>query len=382
MEHLSEQQINLILNGSVGGVEMKNALLHIETCVICQEKMPKLAKSDLLGIILNKPLLVKESLSEITQTSKPIFWNWQSAFVKTSFAGILLLIFGSLVFWFFKTDKEIEIVKNPNNSVIPTQINNSNNDLNSNTNSVFANNSIPNENIQTVQQNTILSNKVKNSVTPKPTETPREIVPNLNLPNNDELAINLEKYPKSLVGLESPNVQIRGNNNNQNKFFVRYPIGEVIGETQPVLLWNPIENSDSYIVTVYDENYNEVYSKEVNGTSVRIETPLKRGEKYQWQVKTKLKNAENTTLTTSPSIFRIAKTETVNKVDKIKVDNSAKFKKVEYFYKEGLLTEAEKILNEILKKNPKDKLAIKYLQQIKSVRNKTQKPPTETKPAQ
>ncbi|MCU0239382.1 MAG: DUF928 domain-containing protein [Pyrinomonadaceae bacterium] len=382
MEHLSEQQINLILNGSVGGVEMKNALLHIETCVICQEKMPKLAKSDLLGIILNKPLLVKESLSEITQTSKPIFWNWQSAFVKTSFAGILLLIFGSLVFWFFKTDKEIEIVKNPNNSVIPTQINNSNNDLNSNTNSVFANNSIPNENIQTVQQNTILSNKVKNSVTPKPTETPREIVPNLNLPNNDELAINLEKYPKSLVGLESPNVQIRGNNNNQNKFFVRYPIGEVIGETQPVLLWNPIENSDSYIVTVYDENYNEVYSKEVNGTSVRIETPLKRGEKYQWQVKTKLKNAENTTLTTSPSIFRIAKTETVNKVDKIKVDNSAKFKKVEYFYKEGLLTEAEKILNEILKKNPKDKLAIKYLQQIKNVRNKTQKPPTETKPAQ
>ena len=199
---------------------------------------------------------------------------------------------------------------------------------------------------------------------------------------NKELALNLEEFPKPLIGLESPKVEIRSSQKRQISFSAVYPVGEVIRENQPILRWNPVKNASLYQVSVYDENYNEVYSKEVAGTSLKIETVLKRGEKFQWQVKAKLNDEKQSKITSLPSIFRVAKDEIAGKIEKIETENSSRWKKVELLFNEGLLSEAEKTLNEILKKSPKDKLAQRYLQKIKSLKKKNQNPPTETKPAQ
>jgi hypothetical protein len=385
MTHLSPKEIQDILNGTKHGTETKDALLHIETCSLCQSKIPALEKNDLFKLINSEPIFLSDSAPVVRDQrlkKSDFFWNWNSGILKVGFAGLLLLAFGGVAVWFFRAGKSAEIVTNPIKKANSTTNVNSN-QFQGNSETVVLNpNSANNQNSTVIAKDDKLPKNVNLLKSVEVPKQEKESGGDQHSSENTELALNLEAFPKPLVGLASPNVQIRGEQESSIKLSAKYPVGEVIREKQPVLRWNPVKNVKSYLVSVYDENYNEVYTKEVTGTTLKVETSLKRGEKFQWQVKANINDEKRTIVTSSPSIFRVAKDDVAGKIERIEPKNNLRWKRVELLFNEGLLSEAEKTLNEILVKDRKNKLAQEYLQKIKALKKKTQNPPTETKPAQ
>jgi hypothetical protein len=390
MTHLSQKQIQNIINGITHGTEAKDALLHVEACSVCQLKMPALGKNDLFELINSEPNFLNESDLAVGDRGLQISgsfwnWNWNSGISKIGFAGLLLAAFAGISFWFLKDSEKAQIVINPTNTTnSPIPVNS--NPVEDNRETVVSNpDREENRNTVEIAKDDKVPTKKQNENLPKIVAVPKqkkEIGIDQNPLENKELALNLDPFPKPLVGLASPNVQIRGNQDKQVRISTKYPVGEVVRENQPVLRWDPVENAKSYQVSIYDENYTEIYTKQVTGANLKVETFLKRGEKFQWQVKANLNDDKQTTVTSSPSIFSVAKDEVAGKIEKIETKSNLRWKKVELLFNEGLLSEAEKTLNEILVKDRKNKLAQKYLQKIKNLKKKTQNPPTETKPAQ
>jgi hypothetical protein len=384
MPHLSEQQIREIINGAARGVELKAALLHVETCFACQSKLPKLEKADFLKMISREPKVLDNqnsewSYSQIQKTEQ--FSNWQSRILKFGFASIVLLLFAGLTVWFFKDVKRTQPLENLINVSNLSVVNDSS--LIANSSDTELSNSATNLKNTTLVaiDNALSTDKDLRKSIHKPLESRKTVIESVPKENN-ELALNLDDFPKPLLGLASPKLQTRGDSEQKTSLSPKYPIAEVIKEVQPILRWSAINNVKSYQVSLYDENYNEIYSKEVKKTSLRIATPLKRGEKFQWQVKANLNDEKLTTITSSPSIFSVANKEVARKIARINEQNSLRWKKIEFLFNEGMLTEAEKTLQKILTKDRRNKAALKYLQKIKSLKIKSQNPPTETKPAQ
>ncbi len=375
MQHLSQKQITEILNGATQDIDLKNILLHVESCTVCQSKIPVLEKRELFNLISREPVFQQDIVRE--NKASLWNWNWQSGILKLGFASALVLIFSGLFYLSFNDKKELLNVQSPTNinTISPTKITNTN--IISEIENISTTNSPENTKTST-NNNEVLPQKQKK------TDSILNIKPQTDISwlDQKELALNLSKIPESLADLESPNVNVRGDQTLKNQLFAKYPKGEVIRENQPVLRWNSVKNATSYLVSVYDENYNELYSKVVTETSFKVENPLKRGEKYQWQVKAITFGVDKSAITLKPTMFRVANDETIKKIDKIATSNGMLWKKLNLQFKEGMISEAEKTLAIILSKNPKDKLAIKFLRRINSLREKTQKPPTETKPAQ
>jgi Domain of Unknown Function (DUF928) len=380
MQHLSQKQFEGLLSGAIKGVELKNALIHAETCSVCQSKIPVLGKNDLLKLVMSDT--VSEKI--IDQKKLGSFWSfgWTVGLPKLGLASVLLIVFGGLAFWTLRTEKSTQIAEKPKEISNSPKANNPENNIN------VVENSDVTDSIESNKTPSLIADE-KNSLREKRPQLERKSasIPakitkandDLDSLENKELARNIEVYPKALNGLESPKIEFRNNDKRQTKLIAKYPVGEVVKESQPILSWNPLKNSTSYLVKVYDEDYNEIYSQEVSGTTIKIGKPLKRGEKYQWQVIANTKDNEDSKIISSPSIFRVANNETIAKLRK---ESKSLWKKANVYFQEGLLFNAEKTFREILKKNPQDKLAIKYLQKIQKLRNTSQKPPTETKPAQ
>jgi hypothetical protein len=389
MSHLSQEQIKDLLNDGAAGVDLTNTLLHFESCSICQAKMPSLSNNDLLGIItketvFNKALPVEKKQSAKINSSS--FWGQRrhSGVLKIGFATLLMLCFGVLAIWFLTGKKERQFVENPTNINSFPPSNPANNGSNSNEEQVGINNSNENQNPTILGKSEKKQGKTADKFKPQSLAKNEAAQPSdssLTRLDKQELAQNLRVAPQSLIGLESPKVIYRNSDIIKNDYSALYPVGEVIGEVQPVLRWKRVKNAASYKIVVYDENYNELFSKDVTQTSLKIEKMLKRGEKYQWQINARIRNGENSTITLPPAIFRVAAREIIGKIKRMNSENNSEWKKANLLFSEGLLSETEKILDNILRKNPQDKFAAGFLQRIKALR-KAQTAPIETKQAQ
>ncbi len=382
MAHLSNKQIKNIFQGNAEGVNLTSALIHVEECSHCRSKIPFLQKTQVMDLILQDPISKKKVELELptTRTTKPdwknSFWNWQNPVFSYSFAALLILLFGGIGFWIFNNNQSTkDVVSLPVNQAVEKPKNEVSNVAE---NTPFENIASQNTNTNQSEENTLPKNR--EIVVPQPTPNKENEI-DINSLDQREMAVNLNKLPPSLADLRSSETILRNENTEKINFSAKYPNGEIIRETQPVFKWSSVKNASSYKVTVYDENLNEIFSKEVSGTNSKVETQLQRGEKYLWQVTANVNdNGKSSTITLPPTTFRIAKTETINQVDKLK--NSSQWKKVNSLFRAGLLVEAEAAVNEILRKNPKDKSALKMLNRIKTIRKNNQRTPTVTKPAQ
>ena len=67
------------------------------------------------------------------------------------------------------------------------------------------------------------------------------------------------------------------------------PIGTTVLTDRPVFAWMPAPGATSYLVAVYDENFEKVLeSPPVSVTEWQPDTPLPRGRIYNWQVTTEI----------------------------------------------------------------------------------------------
>jgi hypothetical protein len=150
------------------------------------------------------------------------------------------------------------------------------------------------------------------------------------------------------------------------------PIGNIIQSDRPTFRWRTLKDAESYVVEVYDANFNKVASSQpTQKTEWTSNAPLKRGAIYQWQV-TAIKDGQEIKSPVRPAPeakFKVLDAARADEIEqaKRKYKNSHLLLGILYA-NAGLLQEAENEFQVLLKQNPKSEAARKLLQKVRQRR--------------
>jgi len=147
------------------------------------------------------------------------------------------------------------------------------------------------------------------------------------------------------------------------------PVRIVSMSNQPIFRWEPYEGATAYVVKIYDSNYKEVAASTTQTlTEWRIPSALRRGETYSWQV-TAIRNGEEIKSPTPPAReaqFRVISNEVYVEIQKAQQRKPNSHLVLGLLYaRAGLLKQAEKEFQLLLKANPNSNVVKDLLAQVK-----------------
>lgn len=176
-----------------------------------------------------------------------------------------------------------------------------------------------------------------------------------------------------LTRLKGEGGSLRGGNGEGRPFLLLSPVGKVVETTSPTFSWSPLAGASSYVVTVVDDQLNEVAkSGPLTKTEWRLRTPLARGSAYSWQV-TALKDGQTITSPVMPApqakfmILDRARSEELRRVRRAAPRYHLGLGVL--YARAGLLDEAEREFRALVKANPRSGAARKLLQSVRSMRD-------------
>lgn len=182
---------------------------------------------------------------------------------------------------------------------------------------------------------------------------------------------SIERSPQ-LQGLTRPRSSLMGGNNKQGELYVLEPVGDVLLTNQPTFSWTAMEGPTSYVVEVYDDQFQLVASSlNITDSSWTSPVRLTRGKVYSWQVKASKEGQE----ITSPrppapqAKFRILDQAKASEIAKAKRAYASSHLTLALLYAEvGLLREAEQELRLLRRANPDSELVRNLLRQVQNLR--------------
>lgn len=133
------------------------------------------------------------------------------------------------------------------------------------------------------------------------------------------------------------------------------PAAQAVRDLRPVFKWQKFAAAESYVVTIYDENFNPVaVSLNLRETKWQSNVPLQRGKIYIWQVRN-----ENSSASYSAQ-FKVLDANALARLKKIEnaAADSPLVRGIGYA-SEGLLIEAEQEFQKEMIKHPRRSLAKK-----------------------
>lgn len=187
-------------------------------------------------------------------------------------------------------------------------------------------------------------------------------------------ALQTGRLPQSsdLAQLTSQPSTLLSRSGNGVAFPLIGPLSQVVRGTQPTFRWRALAGAQSYTVAVTDADLDEVAtSPPLNTTQWRISKPLKEGVIYSWQV-TALIGDERITSPVMPAPqakFKVIDRSTAEKLQKAQRDYPDSRLTLGVLYAEaGLLDEAEQEFRMLVRNNPRARIALKLLQNVKAMR--------------
>ncbi len=150
------------------------------------------------------------------------------------------------------------------------------------------------------------------------------------------------------------------------------PVGVVVLEDRPVLRWRPLRGATSYEVVVYSEDLRQVAgSRSLTSTRWQPRRPLPRGHIYTWQVRALAGGQEF--VAPAPSApqakFKVLDQAKANQLASLQQAYGTSHLLLGVLYAEaGLLEEAERELESVVKANPESAVAEKLLVSVKAHR--------------
>jgi hypothetical protein len=179
--------------------------------------------------------------------------------------------------------------------------------------------------------------------------------------------------PSMLASLAGSVSALRGGSVEGVSFPILSPVGQVVMTTRPTLRWGRLEGAATYTVSVFDRNFKKVaMSQPQTGTEWTITNPLTRGQIYTWQV-TAVKNGEEITSPEVPAPeakFMVLDEAKAGELERALQTHRDSHLTMGVFYaRSGLLDEAEREFQLLLRDNPKSRLARKLLQSVRALRN-------------
>jgi hypothetical protein len=192
-------------------------------------------------------------------------------------------------------------------------------------------------------------------------------------------ALSNQKAPGSplLASLSRPGSSLMGGGDEGRRFAIIEPAGKVLLTDLPTLKWTRLEGADSYVVEIYDAQFNLVSSSPMLTGSPALmnlswKAPqLARGQVYSWQVKAISGGQEFIAPhpTAPQAKFRILDQAAAAEIARARRDYASSHLLLGLLYaRAGLLAEAEQEFRALQKANPDSGAARKLLASVSSQR--------------
>lgn len=183
--------------------------------------------------------------------------------------------------------------------------------------------------------------------------------------------------PPALAEVRSGAGTLMGEAREPNESFaVEGPAAVVTRDERPLFRWRPLVGAESYVVKVYDPDFNLVAtSPRLDANEWRPATPLARGRVYAWQVTAKKGGAELVApAAPAPEArFKIlgqTEEETLKRAER---DLAGSHLALGLLYtRAGLLDEAEAEFNALLRTAPRSPTARKLLRDVRRMKSSRQ----------
>jgi hypothetical protein len=181
--------------------------------------------------------------------------------------------------------------------------------------------------------------------------------------------------PAVLNSLAPESTTLRGNGNKGAPFTLVSPGRTVIIENSPVFKWEQLSGASAYRVYVLDSRGRQVAKSEDLPSAItewNPSTPLDRGNIYSWVVIAVVDGKEIVSPgAAAPAMkFQVLSANDLQKLDQLKRTRSHLVLGV-FCARVGLLAEAEREFQELVRLNPDDKVAKKLLRSVRLMRGAT-----------
>jgi hypothetical protein len=178
--------------------------------------------------------------------------------------------------------------------------------------------------------------------------------------------------PKVLDELSAPPIKLLGQGSNETVFQLMEPMGRVITKERPTLSWSELVGATSYVVSIFDANFNPVAtSPALSKTNWIVEAPLTRGGTYSWEVAA-TKDGKLVTAPLAPAPraqFKLIEVDKLNALSKLKQQKPASHLVLGLMYARfGLVSDAEVEFRKLVKENPDSAAARKLLRTVQTWR--------------
>jgi hypothetical protein len=188
-------------------------------------------------------------------------------------------------------------------------------------------------------------------------------------------AVTSEKVeaPSTLATIAGSLAVLRGGPSEGISFPIVSPVGVVVVSEQPSLRWGALDGATSYTVSIFDRNFKRVArSAPLSGTQWTVDTPLARGAVYTWQV-TAIKDGQEITSPEAPAPearFMVLDKAQAENIRRAKAAYEGSHLTLGTLYaRAGLLDDAEREFQLLVRDNPKSSLARKLLQSVRALKN-------------
>jgi hypothetical protein len=176
----------------------------------------------------------------------------------------------------------------------------------------------------------------------------------------------IERSPL-LAEVRQPTGTLRGSNESGDIFTLTAPTGKVILTDRPNFRWTPLKGATRYVVEIYDEQFNLVLaSLQLAKTSWTAAQPLKRDQRYFWQVKA---NKEGQEVKAPPAAFRVLSQAKASELTQARRAYASSHLTLGLLYAQaGLLEEAETEFRALQKANPNSEVASRLLRNVQRLK--------------
>ncbi|HEX5081256.1 MAG TPA: zf-HC2 domain-containing protein [Blastocatellia bacterium] len=182
-------------------------------------------------------------------------------------------------------------------------------------------------------------------------------------------ALSNQKAPGSplLAGLRRPGGSLMGAGDDGKRFAIIAPSGKVLLSDRPAFKWTRLDGADSYVVEIYDAQFNLITSSPALTGLSWTSRQLARGQVYSWQVKAVSGGQEFIAPhpTAPQAKFRILDQTAAAEIARARRDYASSHLLLGLLYaRAGLLAEAEQEFRALQKANPDSGAARKLLASV------------------
>ena len=178
--------------------------------------------------------------------------------------------------------------------------------------------------------------------------------------------------PRTLTELIGKSGVLMGPADEGHPFALLGPVGTVVMRDRPTFRWRALRGADSYVVKIYDADFNEVaVSPRLSETAWVVTRPLERGRTYSWQVTARVGDKEvSSPVKPAPEArFMTLDQAKANELANAKSAAAGSHLTMGILYAQaGLLDDAEREFRLLLRANPQSTLAENLLRSVRAKR--------------